>query len=176
MAVFCIALLLLALAEWRQTAAGQLPVGSPSLDSIALERSPCFGMCPAYRLSLNRTGRLVFVSRTRRDTIRDSIAPSAFAWLRDEAERRELSRFPTVIARDRSLCPILSSDAPRVTVTLYWPTSRLQILDYLGCSLRPGANSTAPRLGALRGFEAAIDSVARTSRHLRRRVLPPPPR
>jgi hypothetical protein len=41
MVAYRIALFLLALAEWPQTAAAELPAGSPSLDSISLERSPC---------------------------------------------------------------------------------------------------------------------------------------
>lgn len=173
MAAFRIALLLLALTEWRQTAAGQLPARSPSLDSITLERSPCFGTCPAYRLSLRRDGILVFVSRTRGDTIRDSIAPSALVWLRDEAARRELTALPEVIVRDRSLCPSMRSDSPTATVTLYWPTRRHRIMDYLGCFA--GDNPlTPPRLSSLRRFEAAIDSVARTARRLRRRLPSPP--
>jgi len=172
MVAYRIALFLLALAEWPQTAAAELPAGSPSLDSISLERSPCIGSCPAYRLILSRHGVLVFVSRSRGDTIRDSIAPSAVAWLRDEAERRELSRLPTIISRDRALCPTLRSDAPTATVTLYWATRRHHIVDYLGCFLRAG--KPAPRLSPLRRFEAAIDGIARTSRKLRRRVLSPP--
>jgi hypothetical protein len=37
MVAYRIALFLLALAEWPQTAAAELPAGSPSLDSISLE-------------------------------------------------------------------------------------------------------------------------------------------
>ena len=166
-------LLLLALGDWRSAAAGQQTNASPPLDSITLERSPCYGLCPAYRLSLSRVGVVVFVSRTRGDTIRDSIAPSAFAWLRDEVARRELTRLPAIVSRDRTLCPGMWSDSPTATVTFYWATRRHQIIDYLGCFA--GDNpSTPPRLRALRRFEAAIDSVARTARTLRRRLPSPP--
>jgi uncharacterized protein DUF6438 len=167
------ALLLLVLGDWRSAVAAQQTSGAPPLDSITFERSPCFGACPAYRLSLSRTGTVVFVSRYSGETIRDSIAPSAFVWLRDEAERRAVTGLPGVISRDRALCPGMWSDSPTATVTLYWPTRRYQIVDYLGCFA--GSNpSTPPRLSALRRFETAIDSVARTARGLRRRLPSPP--
>ena len=167
------ALLLLAVGSWRSAAVAQQARVSPSLDSITLERSPCFGACPAYRLSLNRDGTVVFVSRYSGETVRDSVAPGALVWLRDEAERRGLTGLPEVIMRDRALCPTMASDSPTATVTLYWTTRRHQIIDYLGCFV--GDNpSTPPRLSALRRFEAAIDSVARTARRLRRRLPSPP--
>jgi hypothetical protein len=43
MVAYRIALFLLALAEWPQTAAAELPAGSPSLDSISLERARSTG-------------------------------------------------------------------------------------------------------------------------------------
>jgi len=166
-------LLLLALGDWRSAAAGQQPSASPPLDSITLERSPCFGACPAYRLRLSRGGTVVFVSRYG-ETIRDSIPPSALIWLRDEATRRELFTLPKIIVRDRALCPSMASDSPTVTVTLYWATRWHRIIDYLGC-VTGNSPSTPLRLHVLRHFEAAIDSVARTARALRGRLPSPPP-
>ena len=79
------ALLLLALADWRSVAAAQ-PTSVPlPLDSITLERSPCFSRCAAYRLKVARNGTIVFVPRSG-ETIRDSIAPAVLVWLRDQAE------------------------------------------------------------------------------------------
>src|SRR5207249_8238882 len=34
-------------------------------DSVVLERTPCYGTCPAYRLSVSRSGMIHFESRNR---------------------------------------------------------------------------------------------------------------
>ena len=44
---------------------GQVPTRppTPGADSLALERSSCFGFCPAYRLSLHSDGTVIFAGR-----------------------------------------------------------------------------------------------------------------
>src|SRR5262245_40096064 len=52
-------------------------------DSLVLERTPCFGSCPAYRVRVTRGGQVRFESRNPRDSGRvgeasvDSIAVDA---------------------------------------------------------------------------------------------------
>jgi len=168
------ALLLLALGDWRSAAAAQPTSVSLSLDSITMERSRCFGICPAYRLRLGRGGTVVFVSRYSGETVQDSTVPSALVWLRDQAVRSGLMDLPEVVSRDRSLCPSMRSDSPTVIVTLYWAAGRHRIVDYLGCfaGKKP---SMPPSLSALRRFEAAIDSVAGQAPRLRGRLPRRPP-
>src|SRR5712671_6957629 len=61
------ALLLLACAvPSGKTDARQSTAGSVA-DSIVLERSACYGTCPAYRLRLSNTGEIRFESRNPGD-------------------------------------------------------------------------------------------------------------
>ena len=44
--------------------------GGIAVDSIVLERTLCFGICPAYRLSLSEAGEVRFESRNPGDSNR----------------------------------------------------------------------------------------------------------
>ena len=137
-----------------------------ALDSIVLERTACFGTCPAYRLSVTATGVVAFTSRNRGDSARvarDSISPETVTWLRDEAERRGVLRLPAVIADDHSLCPDRATDNPTVTVSMFRRDGVYRVTDYHGCFLSSD-HTTAPALEGLRHFEAEIDSVTRSNR------------
>jgi hypothetical protein len=140
-----------------------------ALDSLALERTSCFGTCPAYRLSVTRGGIVVFASRNHGDSARvarDSISPGSVAWLRAEAERQGVLRLPAVIADDHSLCPDRATDHPTVTVSLFLRDRMYRITDYHGCFLRSD-HSIVSALDGLRHFEAEIDSVTGSSRWVR---------
>src|SRR5437764_7008112 len=63
---FCLLLLLLGAACMPKLAVAQS--GAAGLDSVVLERTSCFGTCPAYRLSIARSGHVSFQSRNRGDT------------------------------------------------------------------------------------------------------------
>lgn len=146
---------------------GRPPVAG--LDSIVLERTPCFGTCPAYRLSVARTGVVVFASRNHGDSARvarDSISPGAVAWLRAEAERQGVLRLPAVIADDHSLCPDRATDHPTFAVSFFSRDRTYRITDYHGC-FASNDHSIVSALDGLRHFEAEIDSVTGSSRWVR---------
>ena len=161
----------------EQAAAQSRPPASAP-DSVVLERTPCYGTCAAYRLSVTGSGVVTFISRNRGDSsrvVRDSIAPGAMVQLLRDAARDSVFRLPAVIADDRALCPNRATDHPTVIIGIFWPTGVQQITDYHGCFLRSD-HSTAEPLAALRHLETAIDSVAgsaRWSRPNRFRGVPP---
>jgi streptogramin lyase len=73
-------------------ACGPMPAPAPAsapADSISLERTPCFGGCAAYRVSLARDGTVRFQSGNPGDTTTatDRIDPAAFDALAREARR-----------------------------------------------------------------------------------------
>lgn len=147
---------------------GQVPTRppTPGADSLALERSSCFGFCPAYRLSLHSDGTVIFASRNPRDTARvesDAIRPDQVHWLVQEAERIGFFTLPSVIADDRALCPSLATDHPTATVTIFRADSASRVVDYHGCYAGTDL-SVAPPVGQLRHFESQIDSVAKSER------------
>jgi hypothetical protein len=136
-------------------------------DSIVLERSVCFGLCPAYRLTLQPNGAVHFVTTARGDSVQraDTIAPRSVAWLASEAHRIRFYAFPREIVRDSSLCAAEATDHPTATVTVFRGDSTHTVIDYAGCYM--GRNlTTAPALAPLRRFESAIDSVAGSRRWL----------
>lgn len=148
--------------------AGPALPGSAAADSIVLERTRCFGTCPAYRLSLAATGRVAFVSEYpdegRRETGRTS--PDAFRRLLREAEAGGFFTLPDTIARDGALCPRFRTDSPTATVTVFAAAGAKQVVDYRGCDA-PADPRDAGRVAALRALEARIDSVAGSGRWVR---------
>jgi hypothetical protein len=134
-------------------------------DSIVLERSVCFGFCPAYRLTLQPDGAVHFVTTARGDSIQraDTIAPRSVAWLAAEAHRAGFYALPREIVRDTSLCPMPATDHPTATVTVFRGDSTHSVTDYAGCYTGHNLTVAAP-LVAMRRFENAIDSVAGAKR------------
>jgi len=145
------------------------PLRSTRADSLVLERSRCFGFCPAYRLSLRADGSVTFASRNPGDTARtatDSISPEQLGQLVQEAERIGFFELPPDILKDSTLCPVAATDHPSATVTIFRADSAHRVVDYLGCRFASDASATE-RLEALRHFESAIDSVAQSERWVR---------
>jgi hypothetical protein len=135
-------------------------------DSLILERTRCFGSCPAYRLTLRADGRVSFVSLVPRDSsliFLDSIAPAKVAWLVEQADRIGLAKLPPVIAADSTLCTVRATDHPTATVALFRAGSTTRVEDYRGCYAGPTL-TVAPSLARLRRYAGQIDSVARTER------------
>jgi hypothetical protein len=138
-------------------------------DSVVLERSRCFGSCPAYRLRIGGDGAVAHVSRDpgdTSDTKTDSITRSQVEWLLDEAERIGFYSLPKVIADDSTLCPLRATDHPTATVTIYRNDSAHTVVDYHGCYASHDL-AVAPKVQQLRRFEVEIDSVAGVSRWVR---------
>lgn len=136
-------------------------------DSLVLERTVCFGFCPAYRLTLVGDGTVRFITTARSDTLRrrDTIAPRAFQSLVRDAHRIGFFTLPRDIAADRTLCPMKATDNPTVTVTIFRADSTHQVVDYRGCYAGTDLTVTS-RLSALHRFENAADSVAGSKRWL----------
>jgi uncharacterized protein DUF6438 len=136
------------------------PGGEVEVDSIVLERTFCFGTCPAYRLSLTRAGAVHFRSRNPGDSTAatDRVDPAQVAALAREAERIGFWSLPEVIRTDPRLCGAMATDHPGAIVTLYAAARTKRVDDYHGCRDVPPA---------LRRFEARIDSVASSERWVR---------
>jgi hypothetical protein len=170
--------LLLACAALGACRAAPRPAGAPALpsaaaaaDSVVLERTRCYGTCPAYRLSLAATGQVAFTSRYpdegRRETGRTS--PDAFRRLLGEADAAGFFVLPDTIANDRALCASLTTDSPTTTVTVFAAAGAKQVVDYRGCGA-PSDPQANRRLTALRELQARIDSVAGSGRWVRQPV------
>src|SRR5712691_4396264 len=110
-------------------------VPSPA-DSIALERSICFGTCPAYRLRLSDRGEVRFEAKNPGDEGRratDTVAAATFPALISRASSIGFFDLPPEIAADSALCHNRATDHPTVIVTVFAKTQTKRVEDYLGC-------------------------------------------
>jgi hypothetical protein len=148
----------------------QTPRVSPAgVDSLVLERTPCYGTCPAYRLSITQLGRVSFASRNLGEaerSMRDSISGQRFTDLLSLADRLGFDILPDSIAADPALCPDRATDHPTAIVTIFKGGHRKAVVDYHGCFAAVD-HSEVPALSRLRNFEAMIDSVAGSARWVR---------
>ena|GEM_PF-2455278 len=143
-----------------------------SADSIVLERTACYGTCPAYRLRLTRQGSVAFLSRNFGDTLHTGAATipesdveqlSSFAYMMAFAE------LPDTIANVPAYCARRWTDHPTVIMTVLVGERSKRVVDYQGCWWAPAA---------LRRLEDLVDSTAHSSRwvmpnDLKRAASPP---
>jgi hypothetical protein len=142
-----------------------------SADSIVLERTACFGTCPAYRLRLTRRGAVAFRSRNFGDTLRTGVASipeSDVEQLFGFARMMAYGALPDTIANVPAYCGHRWTDHPTVTTTIFVGAGFKRVVDYQGCWWAPAA---------LRRLEDLIDSTTHSSRWVRpndlRRGAPP---
>lgn len=131
-------------------------------DSIVLERTLCYGTCPAYRLSLTRHGLVSFESRNPGDTARrgrDTVSAGTLALLAAIADSLGFEALPDTVANSGALCPDKATDHPTATVTIFRGAQSKHVVDYRGC-FAASDHTTVPVVGRLRLFEASIDSLA----------------
>ena len=129
-------------------------------DSVTLERTLCFGTCPAYRLNITRLGVITFESRNPGESIQvtDSIPAREFISILGSALYTNFTELPDRIADDSRFCPMKATDHETVTVTIYIPGRIKRVEDYHGCTWAPSG---------LRDLEIYIDKVANSSRWIR---------
>src|SRR5215467_9195001 len=103
----------------------QQPRSAP--DSVVLERTACLGSCPAYRLSLRRTGEVQFQSRNNGESLdaTDRVAPATLDSLLRRAVQDGFFELPDRVGYVGSpLCPSVFTDAPTLTLTFYGPSTK----------------------------------------------------
>lgn len=155
------------------TVAGAQAVQSATLeaarvDSIVLERTVCFGTCPAYRLRLDASGRIHFQSRNPGENFplaTDSISPEGVTFLQREAIRIGFFALPAQL-EGTDLCRDRATDHHTATVTLFTAAGFHTVRDYHGCFERAD-HSVTTRVAALRTFERQIDGVTGSFRWAR---------
>ncbi len=140
-----------------------------STDSLVLERTVCFGFCPAYRLRLSSADEVRFESHNRGDSARvasDTVARGTYATLISRARKIGFYDLPAEILKDSALCHNRATDHPTVITTIYSGASTKQVSDYHGCFETVEHEVLAP-IQKLRAFENEIDSAVHSSRWVR---------
>jgi hypothetical protein len=139
---------------------------SPSMDSIVLERTLCFGSCPAYRLRVSSNAEVLFQNRNpgSTNTAMDTVA----AWVPDSLYARAVASgffsLPDTIQKSRELCPMPATDHPTIRIKIYGQRVK-HVEYYTGCYVAPtGAGGVAHPLIAMRDFAARIDTLTQSQR------------
>jgi hypothetical protein len=150
---------------------GEAQQGAPpsAPDSIVLERSICYGTCPAYRLRLSRAGEIRFESRNPGDEGRSAVDTVPRATLDSLVSRgRSIGFFelPPEISADSLLCRDRATDHETVVVTVFTKDKASRVEDYHGC-FETVEHGILPPVARLRAFENEVDSVLRSSRWVR---------
>jgi hypothetical protein len=133
----------------------------PAPDRIVLNREPCFGACPVYRVAIERDGHVTLSSPTYGIDVRDStyaIAPAhrqlsaQQTALVFQAFERAWSRWrPNRYVPGLRSCRFATTDQATLTIRREW-AHRLDLMElYFGCDVRPKR---------IRELGREIDSIA----------------
>lgn len=130
---------------------------------ITLERTTCFGTCPAYTLSIYEDGTVVYEGRQfvkRKGKARSRISKAALDELVREFDRINYFSLDDDYTGAQKNCKELWTDNPTATTSLNWNGKSKVIRHYHGCR----GSSVLEQLTAL---EDKIDEVANTKRWIK---------
>ena len=130
------------------------------VDSVALERTSCFGTCPAYRLLLSSSGAVHFESRNARESGRtadDTLSNQDVSRVLGAVFDAGLLALPDKIS-ESPLCGLSGTDSPTATIHLYLKDTVKVVEDYHGCQSTPAG---------LRALQTLIDQVTGSHRWIR---------
>jgi Domain of unknown function (DUF6438) len=133
-----------------------------SVPVVTLERTPCFGTCPVYQLSIFGDGTVRFAGKLHVATqgmATAKISPAAVDSLVVELESAGYFEFADAYVLDAPACGQYATDSPTVTTSLTVKGRTKQVRHDYGCSAAPPE---------LRRLEQRIDEVAGTSRWIGR--------
>ena len=131
-----------------------------SLPVITLERTICFGMCPAYKVSIYGDGLVLYDGKEFVKTKGDAdgrITKDEVQQLVREFEKIDYLKLADDYGSDDKTCPESSTDYPSATTSLNWNGKQKTVRHYLGCR-------GLPVLDQLRALEDKIDEVVNTKR------------
>lgn len=161
MAVFAVTAGVLAGCTPAQNGAadGIPPASIVSNDSrVSLERQPCFGFCPIYRVSIDAAGLVTFEGERHVDstgTRTRQIDPTTAAALMNELSSKGFFELDSAYTMGAKNCGPYHTDAPRVILTLNLNGREKTVEHDYGCQGAPPS---------LRAMQERVDSVAGVSR------------
>jgi len=125
-------------------------------DTIMLERSVCFGTCPAYKLTIKNDGSVTFEGHQftkTKGTATGKISANDFRKLVTEFEKIDYFSLLDAYTPGTKLCPQAATDMPSAETSLRLNGKTKSVSHYYGCG-----NSGA--LAKLTELENKIDEVA----------------
>jgi hypothetical protein len=139
----------------RDPGPGAAPGPEPT---VTLERTPCFGTCPVYRVAISRSGAVTFSGKhhvAQPGQARATIPPERVDSLLAELEAAGYFGFADEYVMDSPACGMYATDSPTVITSATRQGETKTIRHDRGCSAAP------PELSRL---EQRIDEVAGTGR------------
>jgi hypothetical protein len=124
---------------------------------IKLERTPCFGRCPVYRVAISASGRVSFVGKNfvvQQGEASGQTPKEKLDSLLEEIERQGFFEFADRYVAGAPACGPYATDAPSAITEVTHAGRHKRIEHDYGCSQAP------PALGVL---ERRIDEVAGTA-------------
>jgi hypothetical protein len=135
------------------------PSAVVSSDSrVAMERFPCFGTCPVYRVEIAADGAVTFTGERHVDsigTMSHRIEPDEAAVLMQGLLAGGFFDLAGNYTHDAEECGMYHTDAPRVDLTVRIDGRSKTVQHDYGCGGAPAS---------LRSFQERVDSVAGVSR------------
>jgi uncharacterized protein DUF6438 len=127
---------------------------------ITLERTVCYGTCPAYKLTIFDDGKVVYEGKEfvkRKGKAEGQISKAALDELVREFERIDYFKLDDQYTDDPKNCPESWTDYPSATTSLNWKGKTKTVLHYHGCR----GSAVLDHLTAL---ENKIDEAVNTKR------------
>src|SRR2546430_14613651 len=132
-------------------------------DSITLERTVCFGSCPAYKVTISSDGTVTFDGRQftkMKGLATDHISAADFRQLVNEFDKINYFALPDEYKPGSPVCPQRITDLPSANSSIHLKGKFKSVEHYYGC----GNSGALPKLTAL---ESKIDEVAGTQKWIR---------
>jgi Domain of unknown function (DUF6438) len=147
---------------------------------LKMERTPCYGTCPAYVLTIEPDGKILFEGKQYTEVKGKSenlLSQEKKSQLITEIEKADFFSFKDLYTEDSNNCPATATDNPTVTISVKLNDKEKTIKHYLGCSEKyepTGNNSSNIRIGKawseqifpqnLYLLENKIDEIVETKR------------
>lgn len=150
--------------------AGSSAHGAASTDTLlTLDRSPCFGTCPSYHLTVFEDGRVVYAGRSYvavEDTVRAQISEAKVERLAEQFRAADFFSYRRSYTGEPE-CSLRATDHPTVRTSFRWEGQRQRVQHYHGCYAQQqgrGGLERSARLARLVALEDSVDAIVGTAR------------
>jgi uncharacterized protein DUF6438 len=129
---------------------------------ITLERTRCYGPCPAYKLTIMEDGTVLYEGEDFvrvKGKARGRITKAALEELVGEFEKIDYTHLADEYVEGTN-CPQAWTDHPAATTSLNWKGKQKTVLHYHGCR-------GLPILDQLTALEKKIDEVVNTKQWIK---------
>ena len=118
--------------------------------SVTLERTTCFGNCPAYRVTVTADGKVSFTGHARVQTMQATgqATPAQLAAIHDALARADFDAMQASYVSREDGCSMIMTDQPGIKITVDRPGGSHSVDFYLGCT-GPLAEAVRPRIEQL---------------------------